>query len=100
MNVITNEITHGVVLLFENNCIKLSSLNTEYGQGSDVLTGIDKKGEDTEIILDARSILEILAHIGTEYFYIQLMTNKKIMMISPEKENYKYILTALSIEKS
>lgn len=96
---ITNEDTPGVILNFENNSLKLSSLETVYGEGSEIIDIIDYNFEPFEIILNARHVNEILTYIETEDFTLEMSDKRSPVLITPDDTSYRYLVVPISIDK-
>lgn len=95
---ITSEINYGVVFSIKNNSIKISSLETEYGKGSEVISEIEKDGEDIDIVFNAKLFLEILSHIESEFFNLYIVGPKNPVIIEPINGNYKYLMVTITVE--
>ncbi|WP_022851410.1 DNA polymerase III subunit beta [Limisalsivibrio acetivorans] len=99
VSTITSEITHGVVLSFEDGNLSVNSLETEYGQGHELIEDVVYEGEPMDIIFNARHILEIVSNIDTDYFTLQMQGRRNPAIIVPEDEDYKYLVVPISIDK-
>ncbi|GAB1536084.1 DNA polymerase III subunit beta [Geovibrio sp. ADMFC3] len=99
VSAITSEITHGVVLSFNNGNLSINSLETEYGQGHETMDDIIYNGEDMDIIFNARHMLEIVTNINSEYFSLEMQGRRSPAVILPEDESYKYLVVPISIDK-
>lgn len=99
VSAITSEITHGVVLSFNNGHLLINSLETEYGQGHETMDDITYNGEDMDIIFNARHMLEIITNISSEYFSLEMQGKRNPAVILPEDQSYKYLVVPISIDK-
>lgn len=100
VSTITSEVNYGVIFSIHENNINIDSLETEYGRGSEVITGIEKTGDDIDIIFNAKLFLEILAHIESEYFYLYIVGQKNPVIMEPinDKYKYKYLMVTITVE--
>ena len=98
ISTITSEINYGVIFSIHDDNIKINSLETEYGKGSEVVKGIEKSGDDIDIIFNAKLFLEILAHIETDDFYLHIVGQKNPVIIEPLDGKCKYLMVTITIE--
>jgi DNA polymerase-3 subunit beta len=98
ISTITSEINYGVVFSIHKNYINIASLETEYGKGSEVVSEVEKTGEDIDILFNAKLFLEILAHIECEYFYLHIVGQKNPVIIEPINDSSKYLMVTITIE--
>jgi DNA polymerase-3 subunit beta len=96
---ITSEITHGVVLSFNNGKVSIYSLETEYGLGHDYIENIDYKGEDLDIIFNSKQLIEILSSIESDFVELKMNGRKSPAIIIPQDNWYKYLIVPLTIEQ-
>ncbi len=100
ISAITNEETPGIILNFENNSLKISSLETVYGEGSEIIDIINyNNNENFEIILNARHVNEILTNIDTEDFTLEMADKRSPVLITPSDITYRYLVVPISIDK-
>jgi DNA polymerase-3 subunit beta len=99
VSTITSEITHGVVLSFNNGSLSVNSLETEYGQGHESMEDVIFEGEDLDIIFNARHMLEIVTNISSDYFTLAMKGRRSPAIILPEDDSYKYLVVPISIDK-
>lgn len=97
---IASEITHAVVFSVTGDTLTLYSLETEYGQGIDKLENIDHKGDDIDIVLNARLLQEILNHIDSNDVIFKIIGRRNPVLIYPTVGNYKYLLVPLAIDRA
>ena len=96
---ITSEETPGIILEFDKSALKMSSLETIYGEGSEIIDIIDFNTENFEIILNARHVNEILNTIETEDFTLEMSDKRSPVLITPSDNNYRYLVVPISIDK-
>lgn len=77
----------------------MSSLETIYGEGSEIIDIIDFNTENFEIILNARHVNEILNTIETEDFTLEMSDKRSPVLITPSDNNYRYLVVPISIDK-
>ena len=77
----------------------MSSLETIYGEGSEIIDIIDFNTENFEIILNARHVNEILNTIETEDFTLEMSDKRSPVLITPNDNNYRYLVVPISIDK-
>lgn len=99
VSAITSEETPGIILEFNNSALKMSSLETIYGEGSEVIDILDFNSESFEIILNARHVNEILNIIETEDFTLEMSDKRSPVLITPSESNYRYLVVPISIDK-
>ena len=99
VSAITNDETPGIILNYENNTVKMSSLENIYGEGSEVIDVIDFNNEEFEIILNAKHINEILNIIETEDFTFEMKDRRSPVLITPSDNSYRYLVVPISIDK-
>ena len=97
---VTNPETPGIELVFENSKLTLSSLQSDYGQGQEILEDIEYAGDSFKIILNSKHTNEILANIETEYFILEMTDERSPALITPESIRYKYLVVPITIEKN
>ncbi|MDY6820873.1 MAG: DNA polymerase III subunit beta [Deferribacterota bacterium] len=98
ISTITNEISYAVIFSFKGNNLTISSLETEYGKGEEVVDNIEKTGDDIEVVFNAKLLLEILNHIESDKFYLYIVNPQSPVIIKPDENNYKYLMVTISIE--
>lgn len=96
---ITNPDTPGIALNFENSKLTMSSIQSDYGQGQEILEDIEYKGEPFDIILNSKHVNEILSNIETEYFTLEMADKRSPALITPESVRYRYLVVPISIDK-
>jgi DNA polymerase-3 subunit beta len=96
---ITSEITHGVQLSFSGSNLTVMSLETEHGKGMEVIEGIAFDGEATEIIFNAKHLLEILSNTAADEVTFAMNAKVQPALILPDNGEAKYLLVPISIEK-
>lgn len=94
----TNE-TPGIILNFQEDCLNISSLETEYGQGSESIEDVIFKGDDFEIILNAKHVTEILSNIETDFFTFEMIDRRSPVLITPDSSRYRYLVVPISIDR-
>lgn len=99
VSAITSEETPGIILNFDNNILKMSSLETIYGEGSEMIDVLEFNSEPFEIILNARHVNEILNAIETEDFTLEMKDKRSPVLITPDDINYRYLVVPISIDK-
>ena len=99
VSAITSEETPGIILEFDKSALKMSSLETIYGEGSEIIDIIDFNTENFEIILNARHVNEILNTIETEDFTLEMSDKRSPVLITPSDNNYRYLVVPISIDK-
>ena len=99
VSAITSEETPGIILEFNNSTLKMSSLETIYGEGSEIIDILDFNAESFEIILNARHVNEILNIIETEDFILEMSDKRSPVLITPSESNYRYLVVPISIDK-
>ncbi|KAA0258853.1 DNA polymerase III subunit beta [Deferribacter autotrophicus] len=99
VSTLTSDITHAAVFSFNHNQLDIYSLETEYGQGYESVDGIEYENEPMDIILNTKHVIDVLNHIDTEYFIIKLVGRKNPVLIFPDEDWYRYLLTPISIER-
>ena len=99
VSAITSEETPGIILNFDNTILKMSSLETIYGEGSEMIDVLDFNFEPFEIILNARHVNEILNVIETEDFTLEMKDKRSPVLITPDDTNYRYLVVPISIDK-
>jgi DNA polymerase-3 subunit beta len=98
VSTITSEINYGVIFSIHDDSITINSLETEYGKGSEIVSCLEKKGEDIDIIFNAKLFLEILSHLESEEFNLQIVGQKNPVIIDPLNNNCKYLMVTITIE--
>jgi len=96
---IASEITHAIVLSFSPQGITSYSLETEYGQGLDKIEILGYKGDNIDIIVNGRLLLEILNHVDSKNLIFKLSGRRNPIFIYPESGNYKYLLVPLAMDR-
>ena len=99
VSAITSDETPGIILNFENSSLKISSLETIYGEGSETIDVIDYNSEPFEIILNAKHLNEILNNIDTEEFTLEMADRRSPVLVTPTDTNYRYLVVPISIDK-
>lgn len=99
VSAITNPDTPGISLSFENSKLTMSSIQSDYGQGQEILEDIEYKDEPFDIILNSKHVSEILANIESEYFILEMADKRSPALITPESERYRYLVVPISIDK-
>ncbi len=99
VSAITSEETPGIILEFSNSTLKMSSLETIYGEGSEIIDILDFNAENFDIILNAKHINEILNVIETEDFTLEMSDKRSPVLITPSESNYRYLVVPISIDK-
>ncbi|TYB32313.1 MAG: DNA polymerase III subunit beta [Flexistipes sinusarabici] len=99
ISTITSEVSRGIVLSFNENALNVFSLETEYGQGNEIIDGVKLEGESIDIIFNSKLLLEIINHIDSEFFTIKMIGRKNPAIIVPENGKYQYLLVAISIDR-
>lgn len=99
VSAITNPETPGIALSFDNSKLVISSIQSDYGQGQEVLEDIDFKDDPFDIILNSKHVSEILNIIETEYFILEMVDKRSPALITPESERYRYLVVPISIDK-
>ena len=77
----------------------MSSLETIYGEGSEMIDILEFNSEPFEIILNARHVNEILNNIETEDFTLEMSDRRSPVLITPNDNNYRYLVVPISIDK-
>lgn len=99
VSAITSTETPGIILEFDKSSLKMSSLETIYGEGSEIIDILDFNMENFEIILNARHVNEILNNMETEDFTLEMSDKRSPVLIIPSEANYKYLVVPISIDK-
>jgi len=99
ISTITSEITHGVVLSFQESQLTVFSLETEYGQGFEVMEDIEFQGEAIDIIFNSKHVMEIVGNIDTDFIEFQMQGKRNPALILPDEDSYKYLVVPISIDK-
>lgn len=97
--VLTDNDMPGLILSFENNKLNLSSIQTEHGEGSDVMDGINFSGDKFDITLNGKHVLEILSYIETDEFTFEMADSLSPVLITPESNDYRYLVAAMNIDR-
>ena len=79
--------------------LKISSLETIYGEGSETIDVIEYNSEPFEIILNAKHLNEILVNIDTEEFILEMADKRSPVLVTPNDTNYRYLVVPISIDK-
>ncbi len=96
---ITSDDTPGIALSFDSDKLKLSSLETEYGQGFETIDNVESNRDVFEIVLNAKHVNEILSNIETEYFTFEMIDKRSPVLITPDTDKYRYLVVPISVEK-
>ena len=99
ISAITSDETPGIILNFDNSTLKISSLETIYGEGSETIDVIEYNSEPFEIILNAKHLNEILNNIDTEEFILEMADKRSPVLVTPNDTNYRYLVVPISIDK-
>ncbi len=99
ISAITSEITHGLLFSFQNSQLTVSSLETEHGKGTEIVDGVDFKGEAIDIIFNAKHLLEILTNTDSPKVTFAMNSKTQPALILPDNGEAKYLLVPISIEK-
>lgn len=99
ISAITSDETPGIILNFDNSNLKISSLETIYGEGSETIDVIEYNSEPFEIILNAKHLNEILVNIDTEEFILEMADKRSPVLVTPNDTNYRYLVVPISIDK-
>ena len=96
---ISSNETPGIILNFSQDGLNISSLENEYGQGSETIDDIQLNEESFEIILNSKHVTEILSNIETDYFTFEMIDKRSPVLITPESERYRYLVVPISIDR-
>lgn len=99
VSTITNEETPGIILSFSDNKLNITSLETIYGTGNEEIEVVEYNSEPFEITLNSRHVNEILNNIETEYFTLEMADKRSPALITPESDDYKYLVVPISFDK-
>jgi len=94
---IANEFTHAVVMSVTGDNMTVYSIETEYGQAADSIDNVSHKGDDIDIVVNARIFYEILLHIDSTEVIFKISGRRNPMVILPASGSYKYLLVPLSV---
>lgn len=97
---IASEITHAVAISISSNSFTMYSLETEYGQGVDKIENIYHKGDDIDIVVNARLLHEILSHIDSNDVIFKITGRRNPISILPGSGNYRYLLVPLAVDRA
>lgn len=99
-SILIDDTNNALQIKFVGGEIKISSLETEKGLSSDEITSVKHNGDDIEIVVNSKYMLEILTNIQEEEVLFKIITKHYPIIIEPKaEENYKYITVPLNIEK-
>jgi len=96
---ITSEQINGLFFSFQNSQLTVSSHETEYGKGTEVMDGVDFKGEAIDVVFNTKHLLEILSNIETPEVIFAMNTKTQPVLILPNNGKVKYLLVPITIEK-
>ncbi len=99
ISTITNEETPGIILEFNKTSLKISSLETIYGDGSETMDIIDFNEEDFSIILNYKHLNEILNIIDTEDFTLEMRDKRSPVIVTPSDTSYRYLVVPISMDR-
>ncbi len=99
VSAISSNDTPGIILDFKDNVLNLSSLETEYGEGSEVVEEVTCNMEEFQIILNSKHVTEILSNIETDKFTFEMIDRRSPVLITPESDRYRYLVVPMSIDK-
>ncbi len=99
-SILISDTNNALLMKFNNKDINVSSLETEKGISRDELTAIKHDGDDIEIVVNSKYLLEILTNMQEEELLFKIITKHYPIIIEPiSNEKYKYITVPLNIEK-
>jgi DNA polymerase-3 subunit beta len=99
VSTISSDITHGVVLSFEDSKLSVYSIETEYGQGFEIIDDIEFNGENIDIIFNSKHLLDITLNITTEYLDMHISGKRTPAILNPVgDDSYSYLVVPISIE--
>lgn len=99
VSAISSNDTPGLMMNFSDGVLSMASLETEYGQGSEVIDNISFSGDNFDIILNAKHVTEILANIDTDFFTFEMIDRRSPVLITPDTERYRYLVVPISIDR-
>lgn len=99
-SILIDDTNNALLIKFMGGNIEVSSLETEKGISKDEIIAINHEGDDIEIVVNSRYILEILTNIQEDELLLKITTKHYPIIIEPKtEESYKYITVPLNIEK-
>ncbi|MDR2884974.1 MAG: DNA polymerase III subunit beta [Deferribacteraceae bacterium] len=99
ISVITSDVTHGVYLSFAGSQLTITSMETEYGKGQEVIDDVEYSGEPMDIIFNAKHLMEILSNITSERVKFAMNSKLQPALILPDNQASKYLLVPIAMEK-
>lgn len=99
ISAITSDVTHGMFFSFSGSQLTVTSLETEYGKGMEVIDDVQYNGEPIDIIFNSKHLMEILSNITADKVTFAMNTKAQPALILPENKEAKYLLVPISMEK-